>query len=108
MLELEDTIQFVLQTGETLEFEAFDMLAIPSFTTDILVAPEVSVYRVEQQIYNFQVSTKDCVENEIEADDSFTMADNSYNYSFKLKVRPIPSHDGWSRISADYLGREEL
>jgi len=108
MLETEEVIQMVLSRGEKLEFDAFDIYALPSFDTDILVSQEVSVYRVETQLYDFQVSTKDCIDNEIVAGDTFTMSDNSYAYSFKLKANPIPYQDGWSRLSVDHIGKEEI
>ena len=109
MLESEELIQKVLEiSGEKLEFESFDIYGIPSFHTDVLISQEVSTYRVEQQVFTFQVSTKDIVDNEVTIDNEFTFSDGSYTYTFKLDAKPISGIDNWSRLNVLLIGREEV
>ena len=109
MLESEYLIQKVLDTaGEVLTFGVNTIKGLPSFSTDVLVSQEVSTYRVEQQDWNFQVSTKDCIDKNITIDNTFTMNDLSYKYTFKLNSKPISYGDGWSRLPVNLLGKTLL
>ena len=109
MLETEELIQTILrQTSEPLEFTSCTIYAVPSFNTSLLISSEMSVYRVEQQEYNFMTSTKDCFDNDITVDMNFTMSDNIYEYTFKTNGKPISQLDGWSRLPAILLSKAAL
>jgi hypothetical protein len=109
VLESESLIQKSLSfIGETISFENGDTLAIPSFRTDVLVSQEVSVYRVEQQEFNFHASTKDIIDLEVTIDDTFTYSTRDYLFTFKLDNKPIPYLDGWSRLSVNLITKELL
>jgi len=109
MLESEDLIQKVLQiSGESLSFDNGTILSIPSFRVDRLYSQEITNYIVEQQEFNFHISTKDSLDLELKVDDICTLQNNSFIFTFKLDDKPIPYLDGWSRIPVNLISRETL
>lgn len=108
MIEDYDLIRSVLEESGTLvDFSMFSLWAIPSHHTSILHG-ETSLSIVEQQQYNFYVSTKDTLDNIVKEDMEFTYSDDSYLYTFAVSRDPIPELDGWSRIPAHLIMRDQI
>ena len=109
MIESEELIQQVLSlVGETLVFDSGTIKGIPSFKTDRLYSQENTNYIIEQQDFNIQVSSKDMIVLDVSIDDTFTLADSNYTFTFKLNAQPIPYLDNWSRLPVDLIGKELL
>jgi hypothetical protein len=107
VLESEELIQTVLKfTGEDLVFDSATIRGLPSFRTDRLYSSEVTNYVVEQQDFNFQVSSKDVIDNDITIDSVFTMSDNNYVFTFKVNVHPIAYLDNWTRLAVILTAKE--
>jgi hypothetical protein len=105
MIESEELIQEVLSLeGRDIIFTSFTIKAIVGSSLSLL-RQEPSFAEVEQLDFNFYVSTKDCDDNSIAGKGTFTLADATFTYSFKVLRNPIPYMDGWSRISAGYTGK---
>jgi hypothetical protein len=105
---IEDVTGTLDIVGTDLEFDAFTVKGIPGFSTSILVKGEVSLYEVEVQNFTFQVSTLDCINNDLVQDLLFTIADTSYSYTFKVDRPPINDLTGWSKLHANYVSKEAL
>lgn len=95
------------ESGLILDFSSYYLWAIPSHHTNILHG-ETSLSIVEQQQFNFYVSTKDTVDNEVLEDAEFSFSDGVYIYTFAVSRAPIPEFDGWSRIPAHLVLREVI
>ena len=107
-METYEEIQYTLGIdGDTLSFYFGDILATKGSDTALLhQEPSLSV--VEQQEFNYYLSTKDCLDNDITADMEFTITDNVYIYSFIVLRNPIPFTDGWSRLPVMLIGKTEV
>lgn len=89
--------------GISLTFDSFDILGIPGFNTSILYKGEVSLYEVERQNFNFQISTVDAIENLVTIDSEFTIEDSGYLYRFKLDRPPTNDLTGWSKLNVNLI-----
>jgi hypothetical protein len=104
MLESEDLIQFALSIdGEVLNFNTFSIKALLGFRTELLISSESTVYKIEEQEYYFQISSADCLTNNIKIDDEFYMENRNYIFYFKIKNTPRPYLDGWTKLSVDRI-----
>jgi hypothetical protein len=102
--EIQDTL---LVDGDTLSFVFGDILAIKGSDTTLL-HQEPSLSIVEQQEFNYYLSTKDCLDNSITTDTEFTITDGIYIYSFIVLRNPVQFTDGWSRLPVMLIGKTEL
>lgn len=109
MLESEELIQQVLTTtGEKLEFDSFTIYGFPSFRTDRLYSQETTNYIIEQQEFNFHVSSKDVVDNDITIDNTFILEDTNYSFTFKIDASPIAYLDNWTRLPVNLISKLPL
>ena len=95
----------LLIAGEELDFDGDIVLGLPGFSVTTLYKGEQSLYEVETQMFKFQMSMEDVVENHIVQDSLFTMMDTVYRYLFKVD-RYTPDLTGWAEVSANYISRE--
>ena len=94
--------------GTTIAFDDFELLAIPGFETSMLYKGEPTMYEVEKQWFSFRIATADHLDNTINLDDTFTMEDGSYEYTFSVNRLPIPDLTGFSKLHADFLSKTSL
>lgn len=73
-----------------------------------LLQQEPAFADVEQMELNIYVATKDCVDNSIVKDMTFTIADDVYVYTLQILRDPIFMHNNWSRISATYISKATI
>lgn len=91
--------------GVILSFQNFDLYGIPGFETSMLYKGEATLYEVERQWFEFQVSTLAISEETVSLDDQFIMEDGIYQYTFSLNRLPIPDLTGFSKLHADFIGK---
>ena len=104
-METESEIQSVLQEdGILLTFPTFEIYGIRSTGTSLL-RQEPAFAEVERLNFEFMISTSDQEENNIASDNTFTIEDNTFLYSF-IVIDVTPFTDGWSRLLADYTSRD--
>ena len=106
---MKEDIDLCLSTcGVILTFENFELYGIPGFETSMLYKGEPTLYEVERQWFEFQVSTAVISEEIVALDDQFTMEDGTYQYTFSLTRFPIPDLTGFSKLHADFLSKSLL
>lgn len=103
----EDIQEVLLLDGIDLAFDSFTLKALRGSNTEFF-RQEPSLAEAEELEYNFLVSTKDAFDNELGTTMEFSVSDGTYLYLFKAVRGMIHFTDGWSRIPATYIGKEEL
>jgi len=103
MLETQELIDVTLShAGETLEFEAGEILGIPGHLVYNIPSFD-SPFDIEKQDYTFQVSLNDFHELAIEKDDVFTYILLDKNYEFSVTTY-IDDLTGWMQLSCSLQG----
>lgn len=101
----EPIADLLLCFGVPLEFNAFTVLGISGFDTQVLYKGETTLYEVERQNFSFCVLTKDCRDNNIAVGMQFFMEDGSYRYTFEVDRPPIADLTGMSEIHVIFQAR---
>jgi len=108
-METAEIIQQVLETaGRLIDFPTFSIYAF--FGNDYIGYSnnEGILIPGKPLEYKLRAATEDTVENDIKKGDTFTIADNSYLYSFIVKSSPVSTFRGWSTIDVDFVKKELL
>lgn len=100
-------IQRTLREGIVIDFPSFSINVIPACSTAIL-QEIASMSRVEQQDFLFFASTKDCANNNIAANDTFTTTDDDYLFNWIVQRDPTQYTDGWSKLPIMLVERIKL
>ena len=98
----------LLAAGELLTFPTFTMYGLPGFDTSILIKGEYSSYEIERQNFSFEVSIADCKTHSVVMDNTFTMTDGSYTYSFKIDRPFIPDLTGWAHLAVNLISKTAI
>jgi hypothetical protein len=104
---MEDISTILKLVGQLMTFNQGDVLGIPGFQIETLAGLDNN-YEVERQAFTFQISTFDCVENQLRAGDIFTYDDTTYSYTFKLNRNPVSDLTGWSKLDVNLISKVEL
>lgn len=103
-----EDVQLTLEiAGITLTFDKGEILGIPGFSIETFASLD-NGYEIERQSFSFQISTLDCADSEIQKDDSFTIEDLTYIYTFKVDKTPMPDLTGFTRLQANFVSKELL
>jgi len=97
--------QILDAVGENLEFSAATIKGIPGFSLVVLQG-DGNLYDVEKQQFSFMLSSLDVEANSIVEDDTFTMDDTVYTYTFRVTNTPVPNLAGWSKCPVVFKGKE--
>lgn len=113
LLELESEIQKDLDIMGELIYITINNLLVPvksiyGFSTVRLQDDNGFRAVIEQQMFNFYVSTADVKTYGIVADLTFYVQDHTNKYTFTIMQKPVPSLDGWSRLSCNIINISSL
>lgn len=103
MLEDNWEISIMLSAaGEDMEFASSTIKGIPGTNTFTLNNYD-SVYEVDRQEYDFQISYVDFVNSEIAPKDTFNYVINSMSFTFEV-VSFVNDLVGWVRLNCRLVG----
>lgn len=108
LLELEADIQKDLDIMGEIIYITINNLVVPvksiyGFSTVRLQDDSSFRAVIEQQMFNFYVSTLDVKTYGIVPDLSFYVQDSADKYTFTIMQRPVPCLDGWSRLACNLV-----
>jgi len=104
-MKAEPILELLTTFGIPLDFNAFTVLGIPGFDTQVLYKGETTLYEVERQNFSFAVPTLDCRDNNIAVGMQFAMEDTAYRYSFEVDRPPIADLTGFSEIHVIFVAK---
>lgn len=92
--------------GEDLEFPSGVIRGI-SFA-DLMFLESQQPYVIQKLEITFLVKTLDLIENDIREKDTFNLIAGSTEYQFSIKSPPISDLAGWSLLSVNFIGRNDV
>lgn len=85
--------------GRDLIFDGFEIKGFPGFKLDKLNE------NTDKQVFSFNISTQDAVDNAVAEGMEFSVEQAPYNYTYKIISPPI--YDlGWSMLKLDFISKE--